>query len=180
MGCGHDDHFPVTDAGRALGVALMFSSIILVSLFTATVSPIFVAKKIQEGKGLEQVTFENHILVCGWNEHALRTLERLNAQGDARDVVLINQLAPEDMEAVVSSYSNLEVRFTRGDFTREEILDRARIRHEHRQSCCRIDRTQPRLLRRIKAQSWQATSSDPSIPRSRSLHIYSMKNTPWI
>ena len=60
---------------------------------------------------------------------ALRTLERFNAQGDARDVVLINQLAPEDMEAVVSSYSNLEVRFTRGDFTREEILDRARIRH---------------------------------------------------
>ncbi|HCR18403.1 MAG TPA: hypothetical protein DIU35_13060 [Candidatus Latescibacteria bacterium] len=60
---------------------------------------------------------------------ALRTLQRFNAQGDARDVVLNNQLAPEDMEAVVSSYSNLEVRFTRGDFTREEILDRARIRH---------------------------------------------------
>ena len=99
-------------AGRALGVALMFSSIILLSLFTATVSSIFVAKKIQEAKGLELGTFENHILVCGWNEHALRTLERLNAQGDARDVVLINQLAPEDMEAVVSSYSNLEVRFT--------------------------------------------------------------------
>ena len=34
-------------AGRALGVALMFSSIILLSLFTATVSSIFVAKKIQ-------------------------------------------------------------------------------------------------------------------------------------
>ena len=44
-------------------------------------------------------------------------------------MVLNNQLAPEDMEAVVSSYSNPEVRSTRGDFTREEILDRARIRH---------------------------------------------------
>tara|TARA_Y100000588_G_scaffold392468_1_gene504551 strand:- start:1205 stop:1453 length:249 start_codon:yes stop_codon:yes gene_type:complete len=55
-------------AGRALGIGLMFFSIILVSLFTATVSSIFMAKKIQEAKGLELVTFENHILVCGWNE----------------------------------------------------------------------------------------------------------------
>ena len=62
MGGGHDDHFPVIDGGRALGVVLMFSSIILVSLFTATVSSVFVSRKIQEGKGLERVTFENHIL----------------------------------------------------------------------------------------------------------------------
>ena len=34
-------------AGGAVGVGLMFSSIILVSLFTATVSSIFVAKKVQ-------------------------------------------------------------------------------------------------------------------------------------
>jgi voltage-gated potassium channel len=126
---GYGDHFPVTDGGRALGVVLMFSSIILVSLFTATVSSIFVARKIQEGKGLEHVTFGNHILLCGWNGHALRTLERLNTQGDALDLALINQMAPENMESVVRSYSNLEVRFIRGDFTREEVLDRARIRH---------------------------------------------------
>jgi len=125
---GYGDHFPVTGAGRALGVVLMFSSIILVSLFTATVSSIFVARKIQEGKGLQRATFENHVLVCGWNGRALRTLDRLNSQGDASEVVLINLMAPEDMEPVIRSYSNLEIRFIRGDFTRDEILDQARIR----------------------------------------------------
>jgi voltage-gated potassium channel len=62
---GYGDHFPVTGGGRILGVALMFSSIVLVSLFTATVSSIFVAKKIQEGKGLDTVDFDGHLLVCG-------------------------------------------------------------------------------------------------------------------
>ena len=38
---GYGDRYPVTTPGRVIGVVLMFSSIVLVSLFTATVSSIF-------------------------------------------------------------------------------------------------------------------------------------------
>lgn len=128
---GYGDHFPITPGGRVLGVGLMSSSIILVSLFTATVSSIFVARKIQEGKGLESVDFENHVLLCGWNTRTTRTLETLNGAAEsavAADVVLINQLAAEDVEPLIRDFGNLEIRFIRGDFTREEVLDRANIR----------------------------------------------------
>lgn len=125
---GYGDHFPTTGGGRVIGVVLMFSSIILVSLFTATVSSIFVAKKIQEGRGLESVTFEDHVLICGWNARAVRTLATLNGGSKSLDVVLINQLAAEDVEPLTKEYANLEIRFIRGDFTREEVLDRANIR----------------------------------------------------
>ena len=126
---GYGDRFPITDAGRAVGVVLMFSSMILVSLFTATVSSIFVARKIQEGRGLESIKFEDHVLLCGWNQHAPRILEGLNEAKLSVQVVLINQMAPEDMETVAPSYSDLEIRFVRGDFTREEMLNRAHIRY---------------------------------------------------
>jgi len=125
---GYGDHFPVTGAGRLIGVGLMFSSIILVSLFTATVSSIFVARKIQEGKGLESVSFEDHVLICGWNVRASRTLETLNGEESGIQVVLINHLAAEDVESIAKEYGNLEIRFIRGDFTREEVLERANIR----------------------------------------------------
>jgi voltage-gated potassium channel len=125
---GYGDHFPITGVGRLIGVGLMFSSIILVSLFTATVSSIFVARKIQEGKGLESVNFEDHVLICGWNVRASRTLETLNGDESGTQVALINQLAAEDVESMAKEYANLEIRFIRGDFTREEVLERANIR----------------------------------------------------
>ena len=126
---GYGDRYPVTTPGRVIGVVLMFSSIVLVSLFTATVSSIFVARKIQEGKGLESIKFEDHVLLCGWNMRAPRVLETLN-EGDASlQVVLINQMAAEDIDPVLQSYSNMEIRFIRGEFTREEVLNRANIRY---------------------------------------------------
>ena len=126
---GYGDRFPVTDAGRIVGVVLMFSSIILVSFFTATVSSIFVARKIQEGKGLKPIKFESHVLLCGWNPHAPRVLETLNQAESLMQVVLINQMTAEAMESFLQAYADLEVRFDRGDFTKEEVLERANIRY---------------------------------------------------
>ena len=125
---GYGDRFPVTPEGRVVGVVLMFSSIVLVSLFTAMVSSIFVARRIQEGRGLEAVKFEDHVLLCGWNSRALRTLATLDRSEQSTQVVLINQLASEDIEAIVHDQANLEIQFIRGDFTREEVLERANIR----------------------------------------------------
>ena len=126
---GYGDRYPVTTVGRVIGVALMFSSMILISLLTATVSSILVARKIQEGRGLEAIKFEDHVLLCGWNARAPRILETLNDADAAIQVVMINEMAPEPMEALPPAYPNLDVRFIRGDFTREQILERANIRH---------------------------------------------------
>ena len=43
-------------------------------------------------------------------------------------IVLVNNLPPEKIEQVINSYKNLELKFVRGDFTQESILEKANIR----------------------------------------------------
>ena len=74
---GYGDMVPETIGGRIAGVFIMFSGVALVSVFTATISSIYVARKIREGKGLEKIKFEGHIIICGWNEYSEALLESL-------------------------------------------------------------------------------------------------------
>ena len=74
---GYGDMSPSGLPGRIFAIIIMISGIGLIALVTGTISSIFVAKKIREGKGLEKITLENHILICGWNrkmEHIINSL----------------------------------------------------------------------------------------------------------
>jgi len=64
---GYGDFAPKTPEGRLLAIVIMFAGISLTALLTATVSSIFVAKRIREDKGLETLNTTDHILLCGWN-----------------------------------------------------------------------------------------------------------------
>jgi voltage-gated potassium channel len=126
---GYGDEYPITTPGRIIGVALMFSSIGLVSVFTATISSIFVARKIREGRGLEEVDFEDHVLICGWNAKAIRVVDTLYQSTSPPKVVLVSSIAPDDMDNVIKAHSKMDIRFVRGDYTKEEVLDNANIRY---------------------------------------------------
>ncbi len=66
------------------------------------------------------------MLICGWNnntEQILTTLEQ--DESFSRPVVLINQLNEEGIAELLTHFKKLDVRFVRGDFTRENILIRA-------------------------------------------------------
>lgn len=128
---GYGDEYPTSTAGRVVGVVLMFSSIGLVSVFTATVSSIFVARKIREGRGLEDVDFEDHVLICGWHAKAHRVLDKLNQAASPPAVVLVNLAATDDMDDVIKTHPNMEIQFVRGDFTKEEILEKTNIRYAY-------------------------------------------------
>ncbi|MBT5234238.1 MAG: hypothetical protein HOM18_02975, partial [Candidatus Marinimicrobia bacterium] len=67
---GFGDLTPVTPAARIAASIMMFFSMALISFFTATISSIFVAKKIREGKGLEKIKYSDHYIICGWNDLA--------------------------------------------------------------------------------------------------------------
>lgn len=62
---GYGDMVPMTPLGRIVGSVIILCGVILISTFTATVSSIFVAAKIREGKGLQQVRYKDHTVVCG-------------------------------------------------------------------------------------------------------------------
>ncbi len=128
---GYGDKVPVTAAGRIVGSITIISGLILISLFTATISSVFVARKIKESQGLQDIDFTNHTLVCGWNSHVeeiLRIFNRYSTSSKMMKIVLANEAQPELMEVVSEAYPNLDIKFVRGDYSREPVLHRANIK----------------------------------------------------
>jgi len=129
---GYGDKVPMTTGGRIIGIIIMFFGLALLSYFTATISSFFIAKKIKEGRGLEEIKLKNHLIICGWNfsaEQILSTLEKEKKR--VSSVVLINQLNEENIAEIIHRFSSLKIKYVRGDFSKEAVLNRANIRMAH-------------------------------------------------
>ena len=127
---GYGDFSPETPGGRIFAVFIMFAGITLVSLLTASISSIFVAQKIREGKGLEKLNLNNHIVLCGWNINAdklINSIYELKYDNKNFDLVLVNELSEEDITQIKSKFAKIRIHFVAGDFTQEETLHRASI-----------------------------------------------------
>jgi len=126
---GYGDIKPITVGGRIIAIIVMFAGVSLVSLITATISSIFVAKRIREDQGLESVKFDRHIILCGWNKSAesiIETLLTLSTDINLR-VVLINDLPEEEINTILDRFRKHTVKYIRGDYTQHSPLERANI-----------------------------------------------------
>ncbi len=124
---GYGDIVPLTAAGRLLGVFVIFTGVILVSMFTATISSIFVARKLKEERGLKQINERDHIILCGWNHTAEQILSVIFAKPQPPLVVIINQLPEDQVQNIMFKFKEKPLEYVRGDFAQEEILNRANI-----------------------------------------------------
>ncbi len=125
---GYGDKFPVSDAGRVVGILLMFSGIGLLSMLTATVASVMVEQKIKEGKGLETIKERDHIVICGWNRNSEEVLSCLVRQyGRTYPLVLINGLSIDEIDSLKLKYSRFNMTFLRGDYAHEDVLIRANV-----------------------------------------------------
>ncbi len=123
---GYGDKVPITPVGRTMAVIIMFFGVALLSIVTATISSIFVTRKIKEGKGLQEIKLNNHILLCGWNNQAENIIDTITkSEKSKQELVMINQLSEEEAGDVMARFKGRKLRFVRGDFTRENILNRA-------------------------------------------------------
>ncbi|MCH8011414.1 MAG: NAD-binding protein [Candidatus Marinimicrobia bacterium] len=127
---GYGDLTPKSSTGRLLAVVVMFGGISLTALLTATISSIFVAKRLREDKGLEKIKSTGHILLCGWNKNIDRILDSLqNLSVDRKTIiVLINTESEDTVTAIRSKFRQLKFKFVRGDFTRESVLEQANLK----------------------------------------------------
>ena len=126
---GYGDKVPMTTGGRVIGIIIMFFGLALLSSFTATISSFFIAKKIKEGQGLEEIKLKNHLIICGWNFNAEQILTRLEKEKKrVGSIVLINQLNEESIADIISRFSTLKIKYVRGDYSKEVVLNRANIR----------------------------------------------------
>ncbi len=125
---GYGDKIPVSTAGRAIAVFIMFGGVGLISILTATVSSIFVTRILKENKGLKQIRFKDHIVICGWNyntEDIIRTFSKHTTE--QMEIVLVNELPPERVESLLHEFPNLTLKYVHGDFTKESALHLANI-----------------------------------------------------
>lgn len=126
---GYGDITPKTTAGRLVGAALMVGGLVSFSLVTATVASIFIERKFRRERGLEQIKKTNHLLVLGWHYDGETLLDQLLLRLPlSMAVVLVNQLPPEKMEGIRSKYPKHEIFLVWGDYSREEVLNRANVR----------------------------------------------------
>lgn len=127
---GYGDKVPVSTGGRIVGALVIFSGYGLLSIFMATIASALVTKRIREGRGLEKVKCKGHIVICGWNLHAERVISNLMRSSGSQKVgvVLVNELPEEEINDIMFKYRGLNIKFVRGDFSRESVLDRANIR----------------------------------------------------
>lgn len=126
---GYGDFAPSSSQGRLFSVLVMFAGISLTAMFTAVISSIFVAKRIREEKGLENVKVKDHIILCGWNRNADKIIDSIQylADGHRKDIVLINDLNEEEIARLKTRYREIRIHFVAGDFTSERILEKANL-----------------------------------------------------
>ena len=126
---GYGDFAPKTPEGRMFAVLVMFAGISLTAMFTAIISSIFVAKRIREEKGLEKVNIKNHIILCGWNRNADKIIHSIQylAEAPRKNIVLINDLDEEEIERLKTRYRKIRLHFVVGDFTSEQVLEKANL-----------------------------------------------------
>ncbi|HIA29457.1 MAG TPA: hypothetical protein EYN81_04175 [Candidatus Marinimicrobia bacterium] len=127
---GYGDFSPSSGAGRLFSVIIMFGGISLTALLTASISSIFVARRIREDKGLEKINVTDHMIICGWNKNVHQVLDSIQTLSGGRklEVVLINEANENEIDAVRNKYREIKFKYVRGDFTRETVLKRANLK----------------------------------------------------
>jgi len=129
---GYGDKVPSTGWGRVLTGALIFVGMACVSILTATIASVLTARRIKEGRGLEQIKFKGHTVICGWNRNVVRVIEGIT-QGAASgmDVVLVNEMPEEVINEVMFKFQDTNIGYVKGDFVQESVLRRANLSEAH-------------------------------------------------
>ncbi|MEK7214043.1 MAG: potassium channel family protein, partial [Chloroflexota bacterium] len=126
---GYGDVVPHSFLGRALGVFTMVSGMGLFSVLTALIASSFVTESFKEARGLEAINERGHVIIAGWNWGGERVVDGLldPEAGNPTRIVLVNQLAEEAVAEVLFKYRDWQMKFVRGDFTHETVLQRANV-----------------------------------------------------
>jgi voltage-gated potassium channel len=127
---GYGDITPKTRLGQTLTVFVIISSMIFVSIVTATIASKLVERRLLEGKGMNEVRMKGHLIICGFNHMANSLLDSIyRYAGHAPEIVLVNDLGEEAINEILYTYRDQDLKFVRGDFSQESVLERAGVRH---------------------------------------------------
>ncbi len=126
---GYGDITPQGSAGRLLAIPFIITGVVLMSYMTATIASILTATRIREGRGLQKISLQRHVVVCGSNTHIFRVIGGIisSAGRAVPDIVLINTRSESENIALIDRFPETNIRFVNGDYTVEATLRRAAV-----------------------------------------------------
>jgi voltage-gated potassium channel len=125
---GYGDITPRTTGGKLLTVPLIMLGVILMSFLTGTIASILTATRIREGRGLQKLNLQNHVVICGYNSNIERVIGGIVSTAKSLpDIVLINTHTENEITNLIERFPSATIRFVRGDYTAEPTLMRASI-----------------------------------------------------
>jgi voltage-gated potassium channel len=122
---GYGDVIPVTPVGRIAASVMLLSVMALMPLVAAIITSIYISRKIKGERGLERITFGQHLIICGWNNNASNVLAGLSARRERTPVVIIGDLPPDLFEGQQQRFPRLSLHYVRGPYLNEATLMRA-------------------------------------------------------
>lgn len=125
---GYGDVVPMTHAGRVIATVMLFAFMALMPIVWATITSIYVSRKIKGESGLEKVTVEGHLLVCGWNNNGFNLLLGLEQEHERAHVVLVGEIPSDLYEDVVQRFPSLRLHYVKGQYSNESSLLRANVK----------------------------------------------------
>jgi voltage-gated potassium channel len=129
---GYGDKYPITVGGKILGILMMVLGVASVGIVTGRIASFLVDKQIKARGGLIKMDKKKgHFVICGWKPEIETILEKiLTIDPGLRptDLVLVNDADPQEIDHIRSLPRYKTVKFIKGDYIDEKVLQRANIR----------------------------------------------------
>jgi len=123
---GYGDITPKSDVGRIIVMGLIFFGMIFISIFTAIISSILIAKKIKDGQGMGRIKSKKHTIICGWN-WSVEGIIKILTETASSEIVLINDQDSQQLNSIIEKYPDAKIQFIKGDFADINVLERANV-----------------------------------------------------
>ncbi len=130
---GYGDIYPKSTEGRLVAVVLMGVGMVFTTVLSGTIASILIERKLREGRGMKELKLRNHFVICGWNYRAENIIQSLPFASGGSDltVVLVNELEEDIITEIKIRYKDIDIKYVKGDYTREEVLKRASVDQAH-------------------------------------------------
>lgn len=122
---GYGDVYPVTYAGRTLGIVFLLSSLGVFGFIIGQIATIMSTIKENKALGLNGTNFTNHVVIVGWNEFSQSVLGHLIAANKHVAVITKNR---GDIDAIREFYDSELVFTLYSDYNNLDLMEKSNIR----------------------------------------------------
>ncbi|MCC8140342.1 MAG: NAD-binding protein [Lachnospiraceae bacterium] len=129
FGADFAERYPITVSGRMIGIVILLIGMFGVTVITGYVSSTMIDHRMKTRRGTRKLqSMKNHIIICGWKNNLKALLEdivRKNHGVGFQDLVLVNSRDEDDMSALLEDEDLRGIKYVRGDFSEEQVLQKA-------------------------------------------------------